>query len=90
VRAEVASWLRRNREAVAGSDLCLVDAPYSDPVVDSVLAALGEHPPHLVVCEHHRARRLATRIGGLARVRELNHGLTTLTFLQPATGTTYR
>jgi 16S rRNA G966 N2-methylase RsmD len=90
VRADAASWLRRNSDAVSRVELCFVDAPYNDPAVDSVLATLGEQPPRLVVCEHHRARRLPARIGGLARVRELNHGLTTLTFLQPANGTADR
>ena len=82
VHAEVARWLRTGPREVPEADICFVDAPYRDPDVDTVLALLGDHPPPLVVCEHHRARRLPDRLGELERVRDINHGLTTLTFLQ--------
>jgi len=36
-----------------------------------------------VVCEHHRRRRLNERIGALELVRQVRHGLTTVSFLQP-------
>jgi 16S rRNA (guanine966-N2)-methyltransferase len=83
IRADAARWLRTEPESAAGADVCFIDAPYRDPGIDSLLLLLGEHPPKLVVCEHHRARSLPALSGRLARVRELNHGLTTLTFLQP-------
>lgn len=83
VRRDAARWLRDRPEAASAADVCFVDAPYRDPDVETVLALLGEHPPALVVCEHHRARSLPATIGSLACVRELNHGLTTLTLLQP-------
>jgi hypothetical protein len=42
-----------------------------------------------VVCEHHRARRLPERQGGLSRVRDASYGTTRLTILQrPAHATT--
>ncbi len=90
IRADAARWLRREPEAASAADVCFVDAPYRDPELDEVLALLGGHPPRLVVCEHHRARSLPERIGRLQRVRELNHGLNTLTFLQPTSDDTQR
>ncbi|HKR98658.1 MAG TPA: 16S rRNA (guanine(966)-N(2))-methyltransferase RsmD [Candidatus Dormibacteraeota bacterium] len=87
VRADAARWLREHSADAAGVDVCFVDAPYAEHALDTVLARLGGDPPRLVVCEHHRARSLPEHIGGLRRVRDLNHGLTTLTFLQPDNGT---
>ncbi|MFN2582209.1 MAG: 16S rRNA (guanine(966)-N(2))-methyltransferase RsmD [Candidatus Dormibacteria bacterium] len=84
-RAEATTWLRRNADQVAGSDIVFVDAPYRDADVDRALDLLGKHPPALVVCEHHAKRRVAERIGSLERVREARHGLTTVTFLRRST-----
>jgi 16S rRNA (guanine966-N2)-methyltransferase len=83
IHSDAARWLRNDPGQLKDADICFVDAPYRDAGVDRVLALLGEHPPKLVVCEHHRARSLPERTGELSRVRELHHGLTTLTFLQP-------
>ena len=82
VRADALGWVRRSGDSLAETDVCFVDAPYRDPALERVLDALGQAPPSLVVCEHHRERRLPERIGGLALVREVRHGLNTLSFLQ--------
>ena len=83
VRAGVPRWLRGAADEVRGAGLCFIDAPYRDPELDQVLALVGAAPPALVVCEHHRRRRLNERIGALELVRQVRHGLTTLSFLQP-------
>ena len=85
VRSDVAAWLRREGEAVSLADLAYIDAPYRDADLDRVLQLAGQHPPALVVCEHHSKRLLPERVGSLERVRETRHGLTTLTFLQRST-----
>jgi 16S rRNA (guanine(966)-N(2))-methyltransferase RsmD len=85
VGADVVRWLRHAPDELHAASLCFVDAPYGDPELDSVLAALGAAPPALVVCEHHARRRVPERIGGLLRVREVRHGLTILSFLQRIT-----
>jgi len=83
VRGDASRWLRDHGDEAATADVCFIDAPYQDPSIDSLLRLLGEHPPPLVVCEHHHARSLQEPAGRLHIVRELNHGLTRLTFLQP-------
>ncbi|HXA27234.1 MAG TPA: 16S rRNA (guanine(966)-N(2))-methyltransferase RsmD [Candidatus Angelobacter sp.] len=81
--ADVVAWLRGNPRAVEAADAVFLDAPYKDEEgVDSALRLLGEHPPALVVCEHHRARHLADAIGRLAKVRESTYGATRLTILR--------
>ena len=85
VRSDAAAWLRRAGDEPAGADLVFIDAPYRDTDLDRVLELLSQHPPALVVCEHHVKRSLPERIGSLERVRETRHGLTTLTFLQRTT-----
>jgi 16S rRNA (guanine966-N2)-methyltransferase len=91
VGADVRRWLRGATADTAEADLCYVDAPYQDPELDAVLELLGASPPRLVVCEHHRARRIAEHIGNLTRSREARYGLTTISFLQrtaaPSDGT---
>jgi len=84
VGAEVVTWLRARPREVAQADVVFLDAPYKDEGVLEALRLLGESPPALVVCEHHRARRLPERIGGLARVRESVYGTTLLTILKRA------
>jgi 16S rRNA (guanine(966)-N(2))-methyltransferase RsmD len=85
VGADVVRWLRSATEELPAAGLCFVDAPYRDPELDSALDALGVAPPALVVCEHHARRRVPEHIGGLRLVREVRHGLTTLSFLQRIT-----
>ncbi len=82
VRADCIAWARRHPDVLGASGLCFIDAPYRDPDLDRVLQAVAASPPALVVCEHHQRRRLADRIGLLILVREVRHGLTTLSFLQ--------
>jgi 16S rRNA (guanine966-N2)-methyltransferase len=82
VTAEVVAWLRGGPREVASADVVFLDAPYRDDTVEQALRRLGEQPPALVVCEHHRARRLPERLGGLARVRESAYGTTQLTILR--------
>lgn len=84
VAAEVVAWLHRRPREVAAADVVFLDAPYRDEGVVEALELLGEQPPALVVCEHHRARRLPERLGGLARVRESAYGTTQLTILRRA------
>ena len=85
VRASVIAWARRSGREIAAADLCFIDPPYREAELDRVLEILGLSPPALVVCEHHEKHRLPTRIGALAPVRAVRHGLTTLTFLQRTT-----
>jgi len=82
VTAEVVTWLASRPREVPLADLVFLDAPYRDDGVDDALRLLGESPPALVVCEHHRARRLPERLGGLARVRESTYGATRLTIFR--------
>jgi len=84
VRSDVVRFLRHHGDDVAATALCFMDAPYRDPELEVVLQCLGSSPPALVVCEHHRRRALPGRAGLLRRAREVRHGLTTLTFYQPA------
>jgi len=82
VTADVVTWLRGRPRELAAADVVYLDAPYRDEGVVEALRLLGEQPPALVVCEHHRARRLPDRLGGLARVRESAYGTTQLTMLR--------
>lgn len=85
VRAPVDAWLRR-RPLVVRDAICFVDAPYRDESLGAVLELLGDDPPALVVCEHHRARALPARIGRLSTTRRASYGITDLSFLQPEGG----
>ncbi len=82
VLADALGWVRGLPAGLANADIVFVDAPYRDDAVMDVLAALGEAPPPLVVCEHHRARSVPDRIGGLAVVRRGRYGITDLSFLR--------
>jgi 16S rRNA (guanine966-N2)-methyltransferase len=80
--ADVVAWLRSRPRDLTEATLVFLDAPYKDDGVAEALRLLGESAPPLVVCEHHRARRLPERLGGLARVRESVYGTTRLTILR--------
>lgn len=80
VGADVLDWLRRRPREVVDADICYADAPYRDPGVEEVLGVLGEAPPALLVCEHHRARHLPELTGGLRLIRRSVYGATQLTF----------
>jgi 16S rRNA (guanine966-N2)-methyltransferase len=84
VRADAVSWVRSGPRELADAGVVFVDAPYRDESVVDVLDALGSAPPRLVVCEHHRARSLPERIGGLAVARRARYGITDLSILRPA------
>ncbi len=87
VVADAVAWLRgRGQQCLKSIDICFLDAPYQDDSVVNSLALLGGSPPPLVVCEHHRDRKIAERIGRLERVRQARYGLTTLSFLRPHKG----
>jgi len=82
IAADVVGWLRRGPEEAVTADIALLDAPYRDEQLEDALRLLGERPPALVVCEHHRSRRLSERFGRLQRVREAGYGATQLTILR--------
>jgi 16S rRNA (guanine966-N2)-methyltransferase len=82
--AEALHWVRSRPAALRDASIVFVDAPYHDDTVLEVLESLGEVPPPVVVCEHHRGRLLPERIGGLAVVRRGRYGITDLTVLRRA------
>jgi 16S rRNA (guanine966-N2)-methyltransferase len=84
VGSEALGWVRARPTALRDAGIVFVDAPYLDDSVVDVLEALGQAPPPVVVCEHHRARLLPDRIGGLALVRRGRYGITDLSVLRPA------
>ncbi len=82
-QGDVVAWLRANPRATEAADVVFMDAPYKDEAgTEAALRQLGEHPPALVVCEHHRARHLRDGYGRLSRIRESTYGATRLTILQ--------
>lgn len=83
-RDDAGSWVQRHTAEVRGADMVFVDAPYQDDSVLAVLEGLGAVPARLVVCEHHRARILPDRVGGLSVVRRNRYGITELSILRPA------
>jgi 16S rRNA (guanine966-N2)-methyltransferase len=83
-RSEALHWVRSRPAELRDAAIVFMDAPYRDDTVVDVLDALGEAPPPMVVCEHHRARLLPERIGGLALVRRGRYGVTDLSVLRPA------
>lgn len=85
VQADARHWVRSLSSELGSAGLCYVDAPYSDDAVMDVLSALGQRPPALTVCEHHRARPLPDRIGRLVVVRRAHYGITDLSILRPET-----
>jgi 16S rRNA (guanine966-N2)-methyltransferase len=82
VGADAVTWVRTRPADLAAADIVYVDAPYRDDSVIESLEALGAAPPPLVVCEHHRARRLPEEPGGLRRSRQAHYGTSQLTFYQ--------
>lgn len=79
-------WLRRNADSVRAADLCFIDAPYRDNVILEVMEVLGAAPSALVICEHHRQRRLADSYGEMRRVRTRRYGLTELSIYERSGG----
>jgi 16S rRNA (guanine966-N2)-methyltransferase len=83
IRSDAVRYLERSGPELEDVDICFMDAPYRDPELEAVLGLLGTSPPRLVVCEHHERRSIPERPGRLVLVRQLRHGLTTLSLLQP-------
>lgn len=69
---------RAARGAIESYDLVLVDAPYAEPGLEDVLAALGANPVlrpgGWLVVEHERRRALPANFGDLALVKSRCHG----------------
>lgn len=67
-------------------DLILLDPPYLDPAVSSVLASLGRSailaPRALVVVEHARTTELPTEAGTLHLLRRNYHGTTAISLFR--------
>jgi 16S rRNA (guanine966-N2)-methyltransferase len=84
VRCDALGWVRSRPGELRDAAIVFVDAPYRDDAVEDVLDALGQAPPPVVVCEHHRSRLLPDRIGGLTLVRRGRYGITDLSVLRPA------
>ena len=78
--ADAVAWLRTGNADLGAARIVYLDAPYRDDSVLDALDELAKSPPPLVVCEHHRARRLPEALGGLGRVREAHYGTSQLTF----------
>ncbi len=66
----------------ASLDVILLDPPYDDVQVDSVIATAGEvlAPDGLLVFEHARRRAAPETAGPLVRVRQVTSGDSTLSF----------
>jgi 16S rRNA (guanine966-N2)-methyltransferase len=73
-------------EAGAPFDACLVDPPYGDPILETVLDRLGDPrrgwlaPEAIVVAKHFWRDELPDMTGALARERQKRFGETSLTF----------
>ena len=88
VPADAVAWLRSRPADISGADVIFLDAPYKDDVLLTALEVLGADAPpsrdaspaQIVVCEHHRARRLPEIVGSLLRRREAHYGTSQLTF----------
>jgi 16S rRNA (guanine966-N2)-methyltransferase len=84
VKDDALHWIRSWPRELGDADIVFLDAPYRGDSLDDVLRALGEVPPPLVVCEHHRDRALPGRVGGLAVIRRSRYGISDLSVLRPS------
>jgi 16S rRNA (guanine966-N2)-methyltransferase len=84
VGADALRWVRSSPAALREASIVFLDAPYHDDAVEDVLHVLGQAPPPFVVCEHHRARVVPERVGGLVVVRRARYGITDLSILRPS------
>lgn len=86
VRGDVLRALRRLAREGVRFHLVFLDPPYETPLVESVLAVLGEGrlliPPALVVAQHRTKRPPPAEAGCLRTWRRRRFGDTTLTFFQ--------
>lgn len=83
INADAVGWVRSQPQELRAAGIVFIDAPYRDDAWIDVLTELGKAPPAAVVCEHHRARLLPDRLGGLAVVRRARYGITDLSILRP-------
>jgi 16S rRNA (guanine(966)-N(2))-methyltransferase RsmD len=66
------------------ADIVFVDPPYDmEREYEDFLAALGKHPPALVIVQHDVHRRLDEAYGQLQVKRTLKHSDNILTFFEP-------
>jgi 16S rRNA G966 N2-methylase RsmD len=85
--APVEPWLRRHQGRLAEYDLLMLDPPYGEPGLESVLLHLARpaalKADALVVLEE-RADREIVPAAGLEIVRRVSHGESALTLMRPA------
>lgn len=68
-----------------GATIVFLDPPYElDDEYDQTLEWLGDHPPELVIVQHHPKRQLADVYGQLQRTRTVRQGDNSLTFYAPS------
>ena len=80
VRGRVVSSLRKHCE---GANIVFLDPPYEqDSEYTDCLEWLGEHPPELVIAQHHPKRVLKESFGGLRRKRLVKQGDNALSFFE--------
>jgi 16S rRNA (guanine966-N2)-methyltransferase len=83
--APVDAWLRRHQEGLGLYDLLMLDPPYGDPGLESVLSMLAQprllKPGALVVLEE-AADRETLAPPGLEITRRVRHGGSALTFMR--------
>ena len=81
VKGRVVSSLRKHCE---GATIVFLDPPYEeDSEYTDSLEWLGEHPPGLVIAQHHPKRVLKEAFGGLRRTRLVKQGDNALSFYEP-------
>jgi 16S rRNA (guanine(966)-N(2))-methyltransferase RsmD len=80
IRATVAQAI--DDFGAASLDIILLDPPYDDLQVDTVIATAGDllAPGGVLVLEHARRRRTPETAGPLVRVRQVTSGDSTLSF----------
>ena len=82
VRGRVTSQLRVHG---AGATIVFLDPPYDyEDEYTTTLEWLGEHPPELVIAQHHLKRVLNESYGALQRVRVVRQSDNALSFYEPA------
>ena len=66
-----------------GATIVFLDPPYEyDAEYEQTLAWLGEHPPSLVIAQHHPKRELLEVYGEIARYRIVRQGDNALSFYE--------
>ena len=84
IKGRVLSSLRKHGE---GASIVFLDPPYDiDGDYTDTLEWLGEHPPALVIAQHHPKRVLKEAYGNLQRQRVVKQGDNALTFYEADKG----